>query len=92
MTNLEIKELLLELGSNVPEDFVWSNELRSKFERALKTLEKKVTNNSKTRVQLSNPNVGISHEELLKKAGVKTFTEYEIEDLGNGRIKVNPKN
>lgn len=51
----------------------------------------KVTNNSKTRQQLSNPNYGISHEELLKKAGVKTFTEYDVIDLPNGNIKVIPK-
>lgn len=42
MTNLEIKELLLELGSNLPEDFVWSNELRNKFEKALKALDNKI--------------------------------------------------
>ncbi|QQY32080.1 hypothetical protein [Chryseobacterium gleum] len=51
----------------------------------------KVTNNSKKRAEFSNTNIGIPHKELLKKAGVKTFTEYEIEDLGNGRIKVIPK-
>lgn len=51
----------------------------------------KVTNNAKTRAELSNPNIGIPHNELLKKAGVKTFTDYEIEELGNGRIKVIPK-
>lgn len=42
MTNLEIKELLLELGSNLPEDFVWSNDLRSKFEKALKAMGNKI--------------------------------------------------
>jgi len=52
---------------------------------------KKVLNNTKTRAQLSNPNYGIPHEELLKKANVKKFTDFEIEDLGNGRIKVIPK-
>lgn len=52
----------------------------------------KITNTAKTRAQLSNPNSGISHEELLNKAGVKTFTDYEIEDLENGRIKVIAKN
>ncbi|MGH1520550.1 hypothetical protein [Chryseobacterium sp. JK1] len=52
----------------------------------------KITNKAKTRAELSNPNFGIPHKELLKKAGVKTFTEYEIEDLGNGRIKIIPKN
>ncbi len=51
----------------------------------------KVINKAKTRVELSNPYAGIPYKELLKKAGVKTFTEYEIEDLGNGRIKVIPK-
>jgi hypothetical protein len=54
-------------------------------------MKNKITNNAKTRSQLSNPNYGIPHKDLLKKAGVKTFTEYEIEDLDNGRIKVIPK-
>lgn len=52
----------------------------------------KITNKSKTRAQLSNPNHGISHEELLKKAGVKKFTDFDIENLSNGMIRVIPKN
>lgn len=53
---------------------------------------KKVTNNTKTRQQLANPYGHIKHSELLKLTGVKTFTEYEVKDLGNGYIKVIPKN
>lgn len=51
----------------------------------------KVINKAKTRAELSNPYIGIPHKELLKKAGVKTFTKYEIEDLGNGFVKLIPK-
>lgn len=50
-----------------------------------------IKTNPKTRSQLSNPNSHLTHDELLKKAGVKTFSKYEIEDLGNGRIKVIPQ-
>lgn len=53
---------------------------------------KKVTNNAKTRQQSANPYGHIKNCELLKLASVKTFTEYEVKDLGNGYIKVIPKN
>ena len=52
---------------------------------------KKITNKSKTRAQFSNPNHGIPHEELLKKAGVKKFTDFDIENLSNGMIRIIPK-
>ncbi len=52
---------------------------------------KKIIYNAKTRQQFSNPYGHIKHSELLKLAGVKTFTEYEIKYLGNRCIKVIPK-
>lgn len=33
VSNEEIRELLMELGSLLPDGFVWSNKLRRKFER-----------------------------------------------------------
>ena len=54
--------------------------------------KKKIILKSISRQDISNPNHKIPHEELLKKAGIKKFTNYEILDLENGRIIVNPVN
>ena len=37
-SNEEIKDLLMELGSLLPTNFVWSNKLRRKFERIISWL------------------------------------------------------
>lgn len=32
ITNEEIYNLIMDLGSNIPDDFIWSDTLRKKFE------------------------------------------------------------
>lgn len=50
---------------------------------------KKITYNSKTRNDISNPFNKYSHQELLNLANVEFFNDnYEIQHLSNGRIKV----
>ncbi|MDV3460262.1 hypothetical protein CMT57_08150 [Elizabethkingia anophelis] len=51
---------------------------------------KKITYNSKTRNDISNPYHKFSHQDLLRLANISTFNgNFEIEKLHNGRIKVN---
>jgi hypothetical protein len=38
-----IYELLMQLGSKLPEDYVWSNELRKEFEDITKQLSNPIT-------------------------------------------------
>ena len=53
---------------------------------------KKITYNSKTRQDVSNPFNGMTHEQLLKNAKVQIFNgHYTINKLDNGRIVVKGK-
>lgn len=38
IANEEIYNLIMDLGSNIPDDFVWSNELRKRFDTITKFL------------------------------------------------------
>lgn len=50
---------------------------------------RKVTYNSKTRKDFSNPYAKYSHKELLRLGNVDTFNgNFKIERLQDGRIKV----
>lgn len=50
---------------------------------------KKITYNTKTRNDISNPYGKYSYTQLLRKANVQNFNgSYEVKQLNNGRIKV----
>jgi hypothetical protein len=55
-------------------------------------VKKKITYNSKSREDLSNPNNKVTHTALLKKANIKQFNgDYFVIKQNNGRIIVKGK-
>ncbi|HRH43149.1 MAG TPA: hypothetical protein PKY82_16075 [Pyrinomonadaceae bacterium] len=48
--------------------------------------KKGIPNKKLSRQRLANPNYGIKHDELLKKANIQNHGNYELVTLPNGRI------
>jgi hypothetical protein len=53
VSNEEIRDLLMELGSLLPEGFVWSNKLKKKFERITSWLSSHLLLSCRMEIDLS---------------------------------------